>query len=195
MEPEPWRPRPLQDLRRLQRRRHPQGRPDADPGQDHQGLRHGPVGRGNEHLAPAEEDGQGADRPLPRPLRAAGPRRQAGRAALPEVPGRLRRIQVHARTPHGPGRLPAHPPAQGRRPDGAGTGCLWRTAEGLRRRPRTVHHNGHRAHHEHAAQGQADRQAHRADRARREPHLRHGRHVPPVRHLEPGRPEVRPRRP
>jgi pyruvate dehydrogenase E1 component len=35
-----------------------QGRPDPDPGQDHQGLRHGPRRRGDEHLAPAKEDGQ-----------------------------------------------------------------------------------------------------------------------------------------
>ena len=56
--------------------------------------------------------------------------------------------------------------------------------------PHDLDHDGVRAHHEHADARQADRQARRADRARREPHLRHGGHVPPVRHLQPGRPAL-----
>jgi pyruvate dehydrogenase complex dehydrogenase (E1) component len=42
VEPQPRRPRHLQDLHRLQRGRESQGPADADPRQDHQGLRHGP---------------------------------------------------------------------------------------------------------------------------------------------------------
>jgi pyruvate dehydrogenase E1 component len=60
-----------------------------DPRQDHQGLRHGPVRRGDEHLPPAEEARHRLDPPLPRPLRHPGARRQAGRAALPALPRRL----------------------------------------------------------------------------------------------------------
>ena len=57
---QPRRPRPAQDLCRLHRRREPQGPADRDSGQDHQGLRHGRVGRGPEHHPPAEEDGHHA---------------------------------------------------------------------------------------------------------------------------------------
>ena len=66
---------------------------------------------------------------------------------------------------------------------------LRRAAQGDRG-PRDLDHHGVRAHPEHAAARQADRQARRADRAGREPHLRHGGHVPPVRHLQPGRPAL-----
>ena len=55
---------------------------------------------------------------------------------------------------------------------------------------RDLDHDGVRPGAEHAAARQADRQADRADRAGREPHLRHGGHVPPVRHLQPGRPAL-----
>jgi pyruvate dehydrogenase E1 component len=57
---------------------------------------------------------------------------------------------------------------------------LRRAAQGFRRGPRAVHDDGHRAHHEHDAEGQACRQERRPHRARRIAHLRHGRHVPPV---------------
>jgi pyruvate dehydrogenase E1 component len=90
------------------------GAADTDPGQDHQGLWHGPGWRSDEHLAPAEEDGQGADRPLPRPLQPAGAGRQARRTALPEVRRRFGRAQVHDAAPHGPRRFPAAAPPQGR---------------------------------------------------------------------------------
>ena len=48
-----------------------QGPADRDPGQDHQGLRHGRIGRGAEHHPPAEEDGRRFAQGLPRPLQAA----------------------------------------------------------------------------------------------------------------------------
>jgi pyruvate dehydrogenase complex dehydrogenase (E1) component len=65
-----------------------------------------------------------------------------------------------------------------------------RTAQGIGRRSRVVDDDGHRAHHEHAAEGQECRQERRPDRAGRIPHLRHGRHVPLGRHLESARPEL-----
>jgi pyruvate dehydrogenase E1 component len=49
-----------------------QGPADRDPGQDHQGLRHGRGGRSAEHHPPAEEDGHHLGQGLPRPLQAAG---------------------------------------------------------------------------------------------------------------------------
>ena len=104
--------------------------------------------------------------------------------------GRLRGIQVHAPAPHGPRRLPAAAPAQGRAAEDSGAQYLCRPAQGLRRRPRVVHDDGHRPHHEHDAEGQECRQERRAHRAGRVAHLRHGRHVPLGRHLEPGRPEL-----
>ena len=58
------------------------------------------------------------------------------------------------------------------------------------RRAHDLDHHGVRAHPQHAAARQEDRQARGADRARRIAHLRHGGHVPPVRHLQPGRPAL-----
>ena len=58
------------------------------------------------------------------------------------------------------------------------------------RRARDLDHDGVRAHPQHAAARQEDRQARGADRAGRIAHLRHGGHVPPVRHLQPGRPAL-----
>jgi pyruvate dehydrogenase E1 component len=95
------------------RRGEPQGPADGDPGQDHQGLRHGRGRRGAEHHPPAEEDGHHLGQGLPRPLQAAGQGRGPRKAALPEVPRRLAGTQVHARAAHGARRLPA---ARRRRP-------------------------------------------------------------------------------
>ena len=58
---------------------HAPGPAHRHPGQDHQGLRHGRVGRGAEHHPPAEEDVDRGDPPLPRPLPDPGARRQARR--------------------------------------------------------------------------------------------------------------------
>ena len=55
---EPRRPRPVQGLRGLSRGRQSQGPADGHPREDDQGLRHGHGGRGDEHHAPAEEDGR-----------------------------------------------------------------------------------------------------------------------------------------
>jgi pyruvate dehydrogenase E1 component len=115
---------------------------------------------------------------------------QLEEAALPEVCRRFGGIQVHAAAPHGPRRLPAAAPAQGRAAGHPAARHLRRAAQGLRRRPRAVHDDGHRPHHEHDAEGQECRQERRAHRARRIAHLRHGRHVPLGRHLESGRPEL-----
>ena len=95
-------------------RRQPQGPADGDPREDDQGLRHGHGRRGDEHHAPAEEDGRRRDPPLPRPLRAAGARRQARERAVPDVPRGQQGARVHARAPHEARRLPAAAPPQGR---------------------------------------------------------------------------------
>jgi hypothetical protein len=74
---------------------------------------------------------------------------------------------------------------------GAAPVRLRRPAEGRRRRPRVLHHHVLRARPQRHAQGQDHRQARGTHRGRRVAHLRHGRPVPPDRHLEPGRPELR----
>jgi transketolase N-terminal domain/subunit len=87
---EPRRPRHLQDLQRLQERRRAQGAADADPRQDDQGLRHGPGGRGDEHLAPAEEARLRRDQALPRPLQPAGAGRPDQRSCRTSSSPRVR---------------------------------------------------------------------------------------------------------
>jgi hypothetical protein len=74
---------------------------------------------------------------------------------------------------------------------GAAAVGLRRPAQGRRRGPRVLHHHVLRARPQRHAEGQGHRQARGADRGRRVAHLRHGRPVPPDRHLEPGRPELR----
>ena len=106
--PEPRRPRSAQDLRGVPRGGEPQGPADGDPRQDDQGLRHGRVGRGAEHHAPAEED-------VARVAQAASA--TASRFPVPddkldEVPYvNVRRglagARVHARAADGARRLPA----------------------------------------------------------------------------------------
>ncbi len=66
--PEPRRPRPAQDLRRLRRGGEAPGPAHGDPRQDGQGLRHGRGRRRQEHHAPAEEDARRGAPPVPRPL-------------------------------------------------------------------------------------------------------------------------------
>ena len=97
LELEPRRPRPAQGLRRVSRRGEPQGPADGHPRQDDQGLRHGRVGRGAEHHAPAEEDVGRFDPPFPRPLPDSGARRQARRGAVRHVRRRVARARIHAR--------------------------------------------------------------------------------------------------
>ena len=97
--------------------------------------------------------------------------------------------RVPARATRGAGRLSAGAPAKSTSAGGAAAVGVRRPAQG-HRRAQDLHHDGLRADPQHAAARQGDRQARRADRARREPHLRHGGHVPPVRHLQPGRPAL-----
>mgnify|MGYP003693627103 CR=1 FL=1 len=53
------------------------GRPDGHPRQDRQGLDAGPGRRGPEHHPPGEEAHRGRAQDLPRPARAADPRRRS----------------------------------------------------------------------------------------------------------------------
>ena len=168
------------------------GQPTRHPRQDRQGLRHGRGRRRPEHHPPAEEDGRGPrcsefrDRfqlPIDRRAARRGARSSRFAEGSPEMSYlRERREALGGCLPAAPARSPRRwtmPPLVGLR--GAAEGD---------RRPRDLDHDGLRAHPEHAAARQEDRQARRADRARREPHLRHGGHVPPVRHLQPGRPAL-----
>jgi pyruvate dehydrogenase E1 component len=115
---------------------------------------------------------------------------QLEEAALPEVRRGFGRAQVHDAASHGPRWFPAAASPQGRSAGHSAARNLCRTIEGFRRRPRIVHDDGHRSHHEHDVEGQECRQERRAYRARRVPHLWYGRHVPLGRHLESGRPEL-----
>ena len=74
---------------------------------------------------------------------------------------------------------------------GAAADRLRRLAESRWRGTRVLHHDGLRARPQRLLKGQGDRQADGAHRGGRVAHLRHGGPVPPDRHLEPGRPEVR----
>ena len=117
------------------------------------------------------------------------PRRPAARLPLPAARRRQPRGRLPQGAPHGPGRLPAGPPAAvgvAGRARAVGLRC----PAGRHRGARDLHHHGVRADPQHAAARQADRQAGRPDRARRVAHLRHGGDVPPVRHLVPGRPAL-----
>ena len=66
-------------LRRLQGGRRAQGPADRHPGPDHQGLRPGRSGRGQEHHPPAEEDERRRAAGLPQPLRHSALRRATSR--------------------------------------------------------------------------------------------------------------------
>ena len=98
-------------------------------------------------------------------------------------------LDVPPRAAQGAGRLPADAATEVGRARGAAAVGL-RGPAGGDRRPHDQHHDGVRAHPQHAAARQEDRQARGADRARRIAHLRHGGHVPPVRHLQPGGPAL-----
>ena len=100
-------------------------------------------------------------------------------------------LEVHPRAAQGAGRLPAAAPAQERRSRSRCPSSRPSTPQLEATDGRTIsHHHGVRAHPQHAAARQEDRQARRADRARRIAHLRHGGDVPPVRHLQPGGPAL-----
>ena len=162
-----------------------QGPADRHPRQDRQGLRHGRGRRGPEHHPPAEEDGRDAPARVPRPLPAADLRRRSCQG-LPFLQLRRRAVagdRVPARAPRGARRLPAG--AAARRPSRSQVPPLSAFEAQLKGtgRARDLDHDGVRAHPQHAAARQEDRQARGADRARRVAHLRHGGHVPPVRHL------------
>ena len=83
----PRRPRLPQGLRRVQGGDRVRRRPDGDPGQDGEGLDAGPGRRGAQHHPPGEEAQRDRAQGVPRPPRAADPRRPAqGRAVLPPRP-------------------------------------------------------------------------------------------------------------
>ena len=112
------RPRLPQGLRGLRRGGRAQGRADRDPGQDGQGLDARPGHRGPQRHPPGQEAHRRRAEDLPRPPRAADPRRQAqGRAVLPP---RARRAgdPVHARAPAAARRI--GPAAHGRATAAAG---------------------------------------------------------------------------
>jgi pyruvate dehydrogenase E1 component len=144
-----------------------QGPAHADPGQDHQGLRHGPGRRGDEHLHQQKK------------MDVEAIRRFRDRFGLPVPDDKLEELPYLKFAEDSPeykymmqrrmdlgGFLPQRR-TQGRAAGRARARRLRRAAQGLRRRPRAVDHDGHGAHHEHAAEGQADRQERRAHRARR----------------------------
>ena len=102
--PAPRRPRLPQGLRRLRRGDHAEGPADGDPGQDGQGLDAGHRRRGAQHHPPGQEADRAGAEGLPRPARAAHPRREAqGRALLPPRPEGAR-DRVPARAAGGAGR-------------------------------------------------------------------------------------------
>ena len=187
--PEPRRPRPAQDLRRLPPRGESQGPADGDPRQDDQGLRHGPDRGRPDDRAPAEEDGHGVHQAVPRPLQHPGPRRQDRGAAVLHPAARRAGDEVPARAPAGARRLPAAAPPQGRRgAAGAGARSVRAGAEGPG--ARDLDDDGVRARADRARARQEPRQIRGADRPRRGAHVRHGGHVPAARHLLVRGPEV-----
>ena len=104
----PRRPRLPQGLRRLPRGDRVHGRADGDPRQDGQGLDPRRRRRGPQHHPPGEEAVRGRAAGVPRPARAADPRREAqGRAVLPSRPG-LGRGPVHAPASRGARRARCH---------------------------------------------------------------------------------------
>ena len=142
--PAPRRPRSGEDLRRVSRG-HAAPRPaHGDPGADQEGLRHGPLGPGQDEHAPAEETRRRGAARVSRSLRAAtvgrGPRAgaffQAGRGHAGDA--------VSARAPPGAGRLPAGALKRRAEARGAGAAAVRQDARGLER-ARTVHHHGVRA--------------------------------------------------
>ena len=189
LEVESRRPRSVQGVQRVPRRGEPQGTANGHPCEDDQGLRHGRVGRGAEHHAPAEEALGRVDPALPRPLRDRGPGRQAARGAVRHVSGRLARARVHARAPDGPGRVPAGAAAAGE-PAGGTRAVRIRAVPQEHRGPRDLDDDDVRAGPADAAARQEPRQAHRANRPRRIADLRHGGDVPAARHLEPAGPAL-----
>ena len=73
--PEPGRPRPPEDLRRLRARHPAEGAADGDPGQDREGVRHGRGRREPHDRPPGQEAGPGRAAGVPRPLQHPGHRR------------------------------------------------------------------------------------------------------------------------
>ena len=102
--------------------------------------------------------------------------------------------EIYARKPREPraAYLPAQRRNQASRSQIPELSAFDALLEGDSRRSRDLHHDGVRAHPDHAAARQERRPAHRADRARREPHFWHGGPVPPDRHLQPGRSALSP---
>ena len=89
---------------------------DPDPRQDHQRDSAWAAGESQMNIAPAEEARSRLDPPVPRPLRSAGTRRPARRAAF-KFPEDSPRIQIHASSvAAGPRWLPAEPSSHRRWP-------------------------------------------------------------------------------
>ena len=107
---EPRRPRPAQDLRRVLGRDADDRPAHRHPGQDHQGLRDGGIGRGPEHHPPAEAHGRRGPGQVPGPVQPAADRRAAGRAAVPALRRRQRGDGLPAGAAGGPRRVPAFSP-------------------------------------------------------------------------------------
>ncbi len=152
---------------------------------------------GPQRDAPDEEADQGRPQGLPRspqhPDLRRPDRRQRHRAVL--SPGRgQRRDPVH----EGPPRRSRRIPAQARRQPGqhqAARGLDVRRAQEGLGQAADRDDDGVRTPPARPDEGSRDRSAHRADRTRRVPHVRHGLDVPVGQDLQPGRPDVRRRRP
>ena len=188
--PQPRRPRHLQNFCRVQGRGRTQGPTHRHSGENRQGLRHGRIRPGDEHLAPAEETRpRGADR-LPRPFQAARARRSDRVSSFPALRQGFAGVQVHVRAAQRARRHPHAAHGQGRAAGNPAALGLRAAAQGLRRGARDLDDDVHRPPAQHPAQGQGHRQARRPHRARRIAHLRHGRAVPADRHLEPARTEL-----
>ncbi|CAA9479834.1 MAG: Pyruvate dehydrogenase E1 component, partial [uncultured Solirubrobacteraceae bacterium] len=186
---QPRRPRSPEGLRRLPRRRAPQGPADGDPRQDDQGLRHGRGRRGPEHHPPAEEDEREGALRLPRPVRALLVRRRSQGDQLPQARRRRRGDDLPARAARGARRLAARARPDGRLDDGARARGLQGPARG-HGRARDLDDDGVRPDPRRVRARQEHRPARRADRARRVADVRHGGHVPPAGDLQPGRSAV-----
>ena len=163
------------------------------PGPDHQGLRPGRGGRGQEHHPPAEEAERAGAARVPEPLRHPHLRRGAERGALLQAARGQRGDEV---PPRAPGRAGGLRPPQDRGPHphgGPARGPLRRVRRG-HGGPRGGHHHGLRPPPRQAPEGPEPGQAHRAHRARRGAHLRHGEPLPAGGDLRPPRAALRPGR-
>ena len=143
---EPRRPRSAQGLRRVLGGGAPPGAAHRGPGQDGQGLRHGPRGRGPEHHAPAEEAGRRDPQAVPRPLAHPGQGRRPRAGAVLPAARRQPGDEVPQGAARGAGRPSAGAAAQPRdsRAHDSRARDLEDAARG-ERRARDLDHDGLRA--------------------------------------------------